>query len=52
MCRNPASTSLSHPPWSFILSMMVINLFNRAMDSLSFPFDMKSGLSPGIMPYK
>ena len=58
---HPTHTQLTHPqpthththtPWSFMLSMMVISLFNLAMDSLSFPFDMKSGLNPGIMPWK
>ena len=33
-----------HVPWSFMLSMMVISLFSLAIDSLSFPLLMKSGL--------
>ena len=35
-----------------MLSIMVISFFNLAIDSCSFPFDKKSLLNPGIIPYK
>ena len=34
-----------------MLSIMVISLFSFAIDSLSFPLLIKSGLKPGIIPY-
>ena len=37
-------------PSSFMLSIMVISLFNLAIDSCSFPLDRKSLLKPGIIP--
>lgn len=37
-------------PWSFILSIIVINFFSLAIDSCSFPLLMKSVPKPGIIP--
>ena len=39
----------SEIPWSFMLSMIVMSFFNRAIDSCSLPFDRKSLPRPGII---
>ena len=39
-------------PLSHILSIIVISLFNRVIDSLSLPLLRKSGPNPGSIPYQ